>query len=199
MKRLYKTCLLKELSEKTGVTTFLQRWTLFKACNLIADCWNSIPTSTLKNSWNKLLRIHLAIQNCESQLDSSETESATSSIRLLAARIPGSEDYSMQDINDWISDRGARTFHFFSQKNIARKYGTVETSSSDEDDEEVENEVLQKEFDDADKENIPISVLVKATKVLSIWAANEPQFSPEECALADKMKKMAIDKMFNIF
>ena len=118
-----------------------------KACNLIADCWNSIPNSTLQNSWNKILRIYLAIQ---SKLDSFETESSTtSSIILLAARTPGIEDCSVEDIDNWISGRGARTFDFFSKKKIAQNmYGALETSFSDEDYEEIENEELEKEFDD---------------------------------------------------
>ncbi len=102
LKKRYRKNLLRELLlkyEDEGLKTRVRGITIKDAIFWLADAWDSMPESTLRRSWSKLLDLEdrvygESVENVEPNLNTDILD--------LINNIPGGPELSAQDIEEWM-------------------------------------------------------------------------------------------------
>ena len=154
---------------------------------------------TLKNSWNNLLK-HYAVSETptvtEHNVGQSE-ESVECNIVPLANML-SDYNYSTKEIYNWVQDDGVSPNKLYTDAEIIdmhlhRAANEREIAESDTEDDEIRN-VIHEDC----TEKISVDAAYKAANIISRWTKQQPEFSFDECVLCDKIKKVTVDKVWEM-
>ncbi len=139
IKRRYKRKILEKLilldDEGVPILDFLRGINMLQISNIIAVCWDEIPTKTLRLSWRKILPEGAGDHSIEEEDTSCSNEEFSSLFRALG------HDLAQDELTDWLqSDMDDRGYAHLSDDEIVADM-TLEPPQDSEDCGTFENEI----------------------------------------------------------
>ncbi|XP_028914742.1 jerky protein homolog-like [Ornithorhynchus anatinus] len=121
LKRLYRKQLLRRLlmaesADEENTVRFFKSLDLKDCCYMLADSWDSVKSSTLKNSWNNIFKTPgIAF----SRHPEANGRDENSEIMTTLQEIPGCSDCGLDDVKEWLNcDSGDPGYEILSEEEI---------------------------------------------------------------------------------
>lgn len=191
VKRHYKTGFLRELlacqhEDKASALSFVKKWSVFDCMKILQTSWSSITTSTLRNSWKKLIP---TLGPSTSVISPSNDE-----LLHLVNKVPGGNVLGVNDVADWLSqEHNLPVFEKTSDQQFLNLYASIQLPLQDtEESLNSDDEGVEETIDEAICTSTPSQIL-KATQNIMKWTRKTMHLTDEENLILIKIRDHALD------